>query len=88
MKQKILILLSLLALSSTAPAAESYTNAYEAIALFTQVLDEVRRRYVDSDEATYDERLKQTKIVEPQRVVKVEHDEESLYYQSNQAKHE
>lgn len=35
-------------------AAESYTNAYQAIALFTKVLEEVRRSYVDPAEAEYD----------------------------------
>ncbi len=32
----------------------SYTNAYEAIGLFTTVLEEVHRSYVDADEAGYD----------------------------------
>jgi carboxyl-terminal processing protease len=40
--------------NSTVKAAESYTNAYDAIALFTKVLEEVHREYVDSDEAGYD----------------------------------
>jgi len=35
-------------------AAEPFTNAYEAIALFTKVLEEVHRSYVDTNEAGYD----------------------------------
>lgn len=35
-------------------AGGSYTNAYEAIGLFTRVLEEVHRSYVDADEADYD----------------------------------
>jgi len=55
MKRKIpAILLILFALALTPRAAESYTNAYDAIALFTQVLEEVHRSYVDTDEAGYD----------------------------------
>jgi carboxyl-terminal processing protease len=55
MKRKIpAILLILFAVASTPRAAESYTNAYDAIALFTQVLEEVHRSYVDTDEAGYD----------------------------------
>jgi carboxyl-terminal processing protease len=34
-------------------AAEPLTNAYEAIALFTTVLEEVHRSYVSTDEANY-----------------------------------
>ena len=49
-----LIILSLLAATLGTPAAEPYTNAYEAIALFTKVLEEVHRSYVDADEADYD----------------------------------
>jgi carboxyl-terminal processing protease len=56
MKQMLVALALWIALSA-APSravAESYTNAYEAIALFTQVLEEVRRSYVDPGEAGYD----------------------------------
>lgn len=55
MKLKFIAVLSLLvALSNGARAAEPYTNAYEAIALFTKVLEEVHRSYVDTNEAGYD----------------------------------
>lgn len=52
MKLKILLVILLSSLSLR--AAESFTNAYESIALFTKVLEEVHRSYVDSDEAGYD----------------------------------
>jgi len=61
--KRILALLLLLGLSG-APAlcAESkpaaFTNAYDAIALFTKVLEEVRRSYVDIDEAGYDQLIR------------------------------
>lgn len=35
-------------------AAEPYTNAYQAITLFTKVLEEVHRSYVDTNESGYD----------------------------------
>lgn len=55
MKLKFICCLSLLiAISGGARAEESYTNAYEAIGLFTKVLEEVHRSYVDGDEAGYD----------------------------------
>jgi carboxyl-terminal processing protease len=55
MKSKIAVLLSVLFAFAAAPrAAESYTNAYEAIMLFTKVLEEVHRSYVDTNEAGYD----------------------------------
>ncbi len=63
MKLKIAVLLSVLfAFTTTSRAAEPrtnayvepYTNAYEAIALFTRVLEEVHRSYVDTNEAGYD----------------------------------
>ncbi len=55
MKLKFVVILSLLvALGGNARAAESFTNAYDAIALFTKVLEEVHRSYVDTDEAGYD----------------------------------
>ena len=55
MKLKLAVLLSVLFVFTAAPrAAESYTNAYEAIALFTKVLEEVHRSYVDTNEAGYD----------------------------------
>jgi len=55
MKLKFFAVVSLLlALSGGVRAAESFTNAYEAIGLFTKVLEEVHRSYVDTDEATYD----------------------------------
>jgi carboxyl-terminal processing protease len=41
-------------LCSGSCAAESYTNAYEAVALFTKVLEEVHRSYVETNEAGYD----------------------------------
>jgi carboxyl-terminal processing protease len=54
MKRKLFMFLSLLiALGGGVRAAESFTNAYEAIALFTKVLEEVHRGYVDADEADY-----------------------------------
>jgi carboxyl-terminal processing protease len=55
MKLKTAVLLSaLLALAAAPRAAESYTNAYDAITLFTKVLEEVHRSYVDTNEAGYD----------------------------------
>jgi C-terminal processing protease CtpA/Prc len=48
------LLLALFAFVAAPRAAESYTNAYEAIALFTKVLEEVHRSYVDTNEAGYD----------------------------------
>lgn len=51
---KLKIFLAVLAASCSLRAAEPFTNAYEAIALFTQVLEEVHRSYVDADEADYD----------------------------------
>jgi carboxyl-terminal processing protease len=55
MKLKLAVLLSVLFAFAAAPrAAESYTNAYEAIALFTKVLEEVHRSYVDTNESGYD----------------------------------
>jgi len=55
MKFKTVVFLSaLFALAAAPRAAESYTNAYEAIALFTKVLEEVHRSYVDTNEAGYD----------------------------------
>jgi carboxyl-terminal processing protease len=55
MKFKLAVLLSVLFTFAAAPrAAESYTNAYEAITLFTKVLEEVHRSYVDTNESGYD----------------------------------
>jgi carboxyl-terminal processing protease len=55
MKSNFVAVLSLLlALSGGVRAAESFTNAYEAIGVFTKVLEEVHRSYVDTDEAGYD----------------------------------
>jgi carboxyl-terminal processing protease len=55
MKFKLAVLSSVLFAFTAAPrAAESYTNAYEAIALFTKVLEEVHRSYVDTNESGYD----------------------------------
>lgn len=55
MKLKPTFLLSVLfAFTAGSRAAESYTNAYEAITLFTKVLEEVHRSYVDTNEAGYD----------------------------------
>jgi carboxyl-terminal processing protease len=54
MKRKLLIGLSCWVCFCGARAEESYTNAYEAIALFTKVLEEVHRSYVDTREAGYD----------------------------------
>lgn len=48
------VLLSALLAAAAPRAAESYTNAYEAIALFTKVLEEVHRSYVDTNESGYD----------------------------------
>ena len=59
MKLKFVFILSLLvALSGSAKAAESFTNAYDAIALFTKVLEEVHRSYVDIDDANYDQLIR------------------------------
>jgi carboxyl-terminal processing protease len=55
MKIKLAILLSALFIGAApSRAGESYTNAYEAITLFTKVLEEVHRSYVDTNEAGYD----------------------------------
>jgi carboxyl-terminal processing protease len=55
MKLKLaVLLLALFAFAAAPRAAESYTNAYEAIALFTKVLEEVHRSYVDTNESGYD----------------------------------
>ena len=55
MKLNIAVLaLLLFGFVAPARAAESYTNAYEAMALFTKVLEEVHRSYVDTNEAGYD----------------------------------
>ena len=55
MKLKLAVFLSMLFAFTAAPhAAESYTNAYDAITLFTKVLEEVHRSYVDTNEAGYD----------------------------------
>ena len=55
MKRKLAVLLSVLFAFTAAPrAAESYTNAYDAITLFTKVLEEVHRSYVDTNESGYD----------------------------------
>lgn len=55
MKRKVTVLLSVFfAFTAASRAAESYTNAYEAITLFTKVLEEVHRSYVDTNEAGYD----------------------------------
>jgi carboxyl-terminal processing protease len=55
MKLKIAVLLFTLFAFAAAPrAAESYTNAYDAITLFTKVLEEVHRSFVDTNEAGYD----------------------------------
>jgi carboxyl-terminal processing protease len=51
---KLKIVLAILLSSLSVQAAESFTNAYTAIALFTQVLEEVHRSYVDTEEADYD----------------------------------
>lgn len=53
LKQGVILLL-LVALSGGVQAAESFTNGYDAIALFTKVLEEVHRSYVDTGEAGYD----------------------------------
>jgi len=55
MKLKIAVLLSAIFAFTAAPrAAESYTNAYDAILLFTKVLEEVHRSYVETNQAGYD----------------------------------
>ena len=59
MKIRFFVILSLLiALSGGARAGESFTNAYDAIALFTKVLEEVHRSYVDTDDAGYDQLIR------------------------------
>lgn len=59
MKSKLIIFLSVLTLlGGGVRAEESFTNAYEAIGLFTKVLEEVHRSYVDTDEAGYDELIR------------------------------
>jgi carboxyl-terminal processing protease len=58
MKKFFAILSVLTALSGGVRAEESFTNAYEAIGLFTKVLEEVHRSYVDNDEAGYDELIR------------------------------
>ena len=51
---KLKIFLTALISAISLQAAEPITNAYEAIGLFTTVLEEVHRSYVDSDDANYD----------------------------------
>ena len=51
---KLKILFVILTSGLSLHAAEPFTNAYEAIGLFTKVLEEVHRSYVDPDEAGYD----------------------------------
>ncbi|QHI69496.1 S41 family peptidase [Tichowtungia aerotolerans] len=51
---KLKIFFAVLISSLGLQAAEPLTNAYEAIALFTKVLEEVHRSYVDTEEAGYD----------------------------------
>jgi len=59
MKLKIFVILALLiSLSGGARADQSFTNAYDAIALFTKVLEEVHRSYVDGDDAGYDQLIR------------------------------
>lgn len=53
-KHALIVISALLALTQPSPAAESYTNAYEAMTVFTKVLEEVHRSYVDGNEAGYD----------------------------------
>ncbi|MBM4153135.1 MAG: PDZ domain-containing protein, partial [Kiritimatiellaceae bacterium] len=55
MKRNIIFgLLCLCAMAGSLRAAESYTNAYEAITLFTKVLEQVHRSYVETNESGYD----------------------------------
>lgn len=55
MKFKWIVTFGVLFAFTAAPrAAESYTNAYDAITLFTRVLEEVHRSFVDTNEAGYD----------------------------------
>ena len=55
MKLKLILVVSLIfTVCSGVRAEESFTNAYEAIGLFTQVLEEVHRSYVDEEDAGYD----------------------------------
>jgi len=59
MKLKFTLILSVfVVLSGGVRAQESFTNAYEAMGLFTKVLEEVHRSYVDADEAGYDELIR------------------------------
>jgi carboxyl-terminal processing protease len=55
MKLKFTVVVSVLVLlSGGVRGAESFTNAYEAMGLFTKVLEEVHRSYVDTNESGYD----------------------------------
>ncbi len=58
MKLKLVVLSLMLAIGGGARAGESFTNAYDAIALFTKVLEEVHRSYVDTDDAGYDQLIR------------------------------
>lgn len=58
MKLKLVVLSLMLAIGGGAQAGESFTNAYDAIALFTKVLEEVHRSYVDTDDAGYDQLIR------------------------------
>ena len=59
MKKLIFVLLFGGALGLMAAENEaSYTNAYDAITLFTKVLEEVHRGYVDPNEAGYDQLIR------------------------------
>jgi carboxyl-terminal processing protease len=54
MRRLIVGFMLVVGIGSSTLAEESYTNAYDAITLFTQVLEEVHRGYVDTDAAGYD----------------------------------
>jgi carboxyl-terminal processing protease len=58
MKPFFAVLLLCAGLATAAPVTESYTNAYDAIALFTRVLEEVRKGYVDIEATGYDDLIR------------------------------
>lgn len=58
MKLRSVALSLMLAIASGARSEESVTNAYDALALFTKVLENVHRSYVDEEDAGYDQLIR------------------------------
>ncbi|MFA5688753.1 MAG: S41 family peptidase [Kiritimatiellales bacterium] len=58
MQRWIFILIACAGVAIAAPDKGSYTNAYDAITLFTKVLEQVHRGYVEPEEAGYDQLIR------------------------------